>query len=165
MFFHSHTTFYTTYQATQKWWWKNATSFIKCLKKYYQFAHTNLFWVVVYYPHWRELLQVFLSRQKYACCHNFFVAASIPLSWQKTCFVAINWCLSRQKLYLGQRPPMVIYLIIAYKLRLLKWTCCGKWKRLLLFILLQQSRTACHIILIVTGKLDKEYAKTQPGYC
>ena len=73
--------------------------------------------------HWRELPQVsFLSRQKYPCrdktyfcrdksfvttkifCrdkHNFkeekgiFVAANILLSWQKTCFVVRNRCLSR----------------------------------------------------------------------
>ena len=58
--------------------------------------------------HWRELPQIFLSRQKYACrdksfvttniCrykHNF-VATSILLSRQKTRLVATNTCLSRQ---------------------------------------------------------------------
>ena len=75
-----------------------------------------------------------LSRQKYACrdkvlpnilslqfcCDKSSVATksfvatnilltSILLSRQKTCFVVTNRCLSRQKLYLCQLPPMIYF--------------------------------------------------------
>ena len=77
-----------------------------------------------------------LSRQKYACrdINNYllqqirvcrdksklvatklllvatkaFVATKLRLSQQKTCFVATNPCLSRQKLYLCQLPPTIV---------------------------------------------------------
>ena len=58
--------------------------------------------------------------EKYVCCDKTFcrdkqfsrkksfVAASILLSRHKTCFVATNACLSRQKSFLRQLPPMII---------------------------------------------------------
>ena len=62
-----------------------------------------------------------LSRQKYYCREKTFVATNIILSrqntsilssQQKTCFVVTNTCLSRQKLYLWQLPPMVMIIIM-----------------------------------------------------
>ena len=51
---------------------------------------------------------------KIYCRDKTFVAASILLSWQKTCFVTkqyvrvmTNTCLLRQKFYLWQLPPMI----------------------------------------------------------
>ena len=38
-----------------------------------------------------------------------FVATNIILSQKKTCFVATNTCLWRQKSYLWQLPPMILY--------------------------------------------------------
>ena len=60
-----------------------------------------------------------LSRNNYVCrvktfltttiCRNKhnFVATSMFLSRQKTCFVVTNTCLLRQKCYLRQLPPMI----------------------------------------------------------
>ena len=89
----------------------------------------------LHFHHWRELPQVsFLSRQKFCRDKHVFVAtkhafyrdkstvASTKLlyfvatnklslqkkkSRQKACFVATNMCLSQQKLYLWQLPPMM----------------------------------------------------------
>ena len=39
---------------------------------------------------------------------NFVATKIVCRDKQKTCFVAINTCLSRQKLYLWQLPPMIL---------------------------------------------------------
>ena len=81
-----------------------------CLSPQTRVCHHKWMFVVIkhLFCHNKSLLaatKIFLSRQTRACCDETFVATSILLSPQQTCFVVTNTCLLQQNSCRDKNDP------------------------------------------------------------